>query len=458
MLNLGTPVEAKACGWKSQASSGGVRKLQDALQAKALGSPEYRFYVLYDKVYREDVLAEAYGRCRANDGSPGVDGETFGDIESSGRSRWLGELSEDLRLKRYEPAAVRRVWIPKSDGSLRPLGIPTVRDRVVQMAVLLLLEPIFDGDLPPEQYAYRANKDALSALKAIHSLVNTGHTEVVDADLSGYFDSIPHAELMRSVARRICDGALLALIKSWLVAAVEERGEGGKVVRTTRNRDEGRGTPQGGVLSPLLSNLYMRRFVLGWKSLGHEKRLQAKLINYADDFVILCRGTGVKAMAAMREMMWKLKLTVNESKTRLCRLPEESFQFLGYTLGRCYSSRTGRGVFGTRPSSKKVQSLTATISEWTSRSTLTLSVEDLVAQLNRRLIGWAHYFSLGFVSKAYGMVDRHACRRLRRWLCAKHKKSTRGYREYSDEILHGDYGLIDLRTFRRDYLQSHGLS
>src|SRR5256712_7619553 len=242
-----------------------VQKLQTALHDKAKGSPNFRFYALYDKVYREDVMAFAYECCKANRGAAGVDGQTFEDIEEYGVKKWLDELTQELKSRTYSPSPVRRVWIPKPDGKQRPLGIPTIRDRVVQTAVLLVIEPIFETDLPPEQYAYRANRSALDAVQEVHRLVSMGHTEVVDADLSGYFDSIPHAELMKSVARRISDAALLHLLKMWLVAPVEETDKRGRVQRTTRNKDEGRGSPQGAPISPMLANLYMRRFIAGWK-------------------------------------------------------------------------------------------------------------------------------------------------------------------------------------------------
>src|SRR5262245_54195477 len=320
-----------------------VGKLQDALRAKAKSAPAYRFYLLYHKVYRGDVLAHAYDRCRANGGAAGVDGQTFADIEKDGGLEpWLAELSDDLRQKTYQPKPVRRVWIPKPDGKQRPLGIPTIRDRVVQMAAVLVLEPIFATDLEPEQYAYRPDQSALDAVQAVHRLVNQGYTEVVDADLSGYFDSIPHHELMKCVARRVSDRHLLHLVKMWLEAPVEETDEQGRKQRTTRNKDEGRGTPQGGVASPLLANLYMRRFVLGWKQLGHEQRLDAHIVNYADDFVILTCGRAEEALATMRDMMAKLKLTVNEKKTRRCSIPVETFTFLGFTFGPQTSWRTGR--------------------------------------------------------------------------------------------------------------------
>ena len=244
-----------------------IRDLQIKLYRKAKNEPEFRFYQLYDKVYREDILAWAYVCCRANDGAPGVDGQTFADIEASGREAWLSELAQELRNKTYRPAAVRREWIPKPDGKQRPLGIPTIRDRVVQMAFVLVAGPILDEDLQPEQHAYRSGHSAHDAVREVQAWLDRGYTEVVDADLSGYFDTIPHHELMKCLARRISDRHLLHLVKMWLEAAVEEEDEQGRTVRTTRNKDEGRGTPQGGVASPLLANLYMRRFVLGWKTL-----------------------------------------------------------------------------------------------------------------------------------------------------------------------------------------------
>jgi len=260
-----------------------LQRLRAALHAKAKSAPKFRFYSLYDKVYRPDVLQAAWEQCRSNGGAPGVDQQTFADIEQYGVEKWLGELAEELRTKRYEPRPVRRVHIPKPDGKQRPLGIPTIRDRVVQTAVLLIVEPIFEADLQDEQYAYREGRSALDAVHAVSEYLQQGYREVVDADLSGYFDSIPHAELMQCVARRISDKALLHLLKQWLVAPVEETDRRGRVHRTTRNKDEHRGTPQGAPISPLLANLYMRRFVLGWKTLGHQDRFQARLVNYADD-------------------------------------------------------------------------------------------------------------------------------------------------------------------------------
>jgi group II intron reverse transcriptase/maturase len=421
-----------------------VQKLQTALHAKAKESPNFRFYSLYDKVYRKDVLEFAYRSCKANRGAAGVDGQTFEDIEEYGVEHWLDELAQELKNRTYQPLPVRRVYIPKPNGKQRPLGVPALRDRTVMMAAVLVLGPIFEADLQPEQYAYRPDRSALDAVKQVHKLINTGHREICDADLSGYFDSLPHSELVKSVARRVSDGAMLHLIKMWLDAPVEETDEHGKKHRSTQNRDKGQGTPQGSPISPLLSNIYMRRFVLGWKKLGHEQRLQARIVNYADDFVICSRGKAEEALATMRVMMGTLKLTVNEEKTRVCKLPEEKFDFVGYTFGRCYSPKTGRPYLGTVPSQKRVMRICQAISAETRRNQTLREPQDVVGKLNQMINGWANYFCLGPVSNAYRAVERHARKRLRQWLCAKHQVSWPAYKQFPEPDLHKVYGLIRL--------------
>src|SRR6201988_2916634 len=451
------PVEGRDLSWKqtqeatkteglamSLSTPESVQKLQMALHDKAKEAPNFRFYALYDKVYRKDVLAFAYQCCKANGGAAGGGGQTFEAIEAYGEERWLDELAQELKNRTYQPLPVRRVYIPKPDGKQRPLGVPAIRDRTAEMAAVLVLEPIFEADLPLEQYAYRRDRSALDAVRHVHKLINTGHGEIVDADLSSYFDTLPHSELLKSVARRVVDGAMLHLIKMWLEAPVEETDERGNKHRTTRNRDEGRGTPQGAPISPLLSNLYMRRFVLGWKALGHERRWQAYIVNYADDLVICCREGAEPALVTMRQMMSKLKLTVNEKKTRVCKLPEEKFDFLGYTFGRCYSMRRGRASLGTVPPKKRVQRICRAISDETGRDKVWQDSKTIVERLNRMLIGWANYFCLGAISKGYRAVDMHVHRRLRRWLCDKHKEPRPGYKRFPEASLNSVYGLVQL--------------
>jgi group II intron reverse transcriptase/maturase len=379
-----------------------VQKLQTALHAKAKAEPGYRFYALYDKISREDILAHAYAQCRSNKGASGVDAQDFADIEAYGVQRWLGELALALRQKTYRPDPIRRVFIPKANGKLRPLGISTLRDRVCMTAAMLVLEPIFEADLPSELYAYRPGRNAQQAVVEVEELLFRGHPEVVDADLADYFGSIPHAELQKSATRRIVDRRVLRLIKMWLDCPVEETDDRKRKTRTTEARDRRRGIPQGSPISPLLANTYMRRFVLGWKKLGLERSLGARLVTYADDLVILCRkGKAEAALQRLNEIMGKLKLTVNEEKTRICTVPEGEFDFLGYTFGRMYSARTGQARLGYRPSKKSIKRAVEKVRALTDRSGTWQETTKLVAKVNRTLRGWANYFQVGAVSKAY---------------------------------------------------------
>lgn len=425
-----------------------VEKFQTALHAKAKAAANYRFYTLWDKVCRRDVLVEAYQRCRANAGASGVDGQTFEQIESKGVLLWLIALQEEMRRSEYRPHPLLRVWIPKSNGGQRPLGIPTIRDRVVQMAVLLVIGPIFEADLCTEQYGFRPGVDAKMALRRVYyHVAEAGLCEVVDADLSDYFNTIPHGRLMRCLSRRIADGSLLTLLKRWLRAPVVER-QGETKKRTNVAAATNRGTPQGSPISPLLSNLYFRRFILAWKMFGHEQRLNARVVNYADDLVICCRpGFGEMAMTVFRELISQLGLTVNEQKTRLAQIPQESFDFLGYTVGRFYG-RGGRPYLGTQPSTKSVRRLLARIYEETSSHWNWQEPAVRVGVLNQLLRGWCGYFNQGPVQSAYRLVRGYTERRFRKWLMRREQRRGTGYKRYPDRYLYEELGLFPIPNSR----------
>jgi len=422
-----------------------------ALHAKAKAEVGCRFYALYDKIYREDILEHAYAQCRSNKGAPGVDAQDFEDVEAYGVQRWLGELALALREESYQPDPIRRVWIPKANGKFRPLGISTLRDRVCMTAAMLVLGPIYEADLPPEQYAYRPGRNAQQAAVEVHEALFRGRTEVVDADLADYFGSIPHAELLKSVARRIVDRRVLHLIKQWLVCPVEESDKRGRKTRTTEAKDNGRGIPQGSPISPLLANIYMRRFVLAWKKLGLERKLGSRIITYADDLVILCKkGKAEEALLKLREIMGKLKLTVNEEKTRVCKVPEGEFDFLGYAFGRIYSARTGQANLGLRPSKKSIKRMVDKVHAMTAEATGWQDATALVGKLNRSLRGWANYFKVGTVNKAYRAIDVYTMARLSRWLRNKYKIRRRGYGDYPPSYIYETMGLVRLTRIGRD--------
>ena len=427
-----------------------VAKLQTSLQTKAKAEPAFRFYALWDKIYREDVLQEAYRRCRLNAGAPGADRETFEQIEARGLERWLETLQQELRTKQYRPQPLLRVWIPKSNGGQRPLGIPTIRDRVVQMAVVLIIGPIFEADLLPQQYGFRPGVDAKMAVRRVFwHVTQHGRREVVDADLRDYFTSIPHTPLLRSLRRRIADGQLLHTIKNWLTVPVVEYIDG-RPVRTTEARRTKRGTPQGGNISPLLANCYFRRFLLAWLQHGHQAQLDAHVVNYADDFVICCKpGNAQAAMTRMKVLMTRLGLTVNEAKTRIACLPEESFNFLGYTFGRFYN-KDGRPYIGTRPSRKAIKSLLARIHERTSRQWYADMPENTVAVISRLVRGWCGYFDQGPVMKVYALVRKYTERRVRRWLVKRRGGRGTGYKQFPDEHLYQTLGLYTIPLRRAD--------
>ena len=421
-----------------------IRNLQRKLYLKAKAEPDFRFYLLYDKIYREDVLRHAYDLMRANQGAPGVDGVTFARIEADGLEEWLSSIRKELIEKTYRPAPVRRVMIPKPGGNgERPLGIPTIRDRTVQAAAKLVLEPIFEADLDPSAYGYRPKRGGLDAIKEVHALICRGYTDVVDADLSKYFDTIPHRDLVQSVARRIVDRNVLRLIKMWLKTPVEERDDDGK-----RHMSGGRrstcGTPQGGVISPTLANIYMNRFLKYWRLSGRNRSYQAHVVSYADDFVILSRGHAEEALAWTKQVMTRLGLALNEVKTSIRNARQERFDFLGYTFGPHHYRKDGHWYLGASPSKKSVLRLRQRVGEilvpgnqapWT-------QVRD---QLNSLLRGWCAYFGYGTRLTAYRAVDNHVYHSARRFLVRRHKVQSQGTRRFSDEVVFGECGVLRLR-------------
>ena len=420
-----------------------IRRLQRKLYCKAKAEPTHRFYLLYDKVWREDVLAHAWALAKANGGAPGVDGKSFAQIEGTGVEEWLAGLRAELRDKTYRPQAVRRVLIPKLGGGERPLGIPTIRDRVVQTAVKLVIEPMFEADLEPSAYGYRPGRSATDAIKEVHNLLRRGYTDVVDADLSKYFDTIPHVELMQSVARRIVDRNVLALIKMWLKAPVEERDSEGKR-RMSGGKGGSCGTPQGGVISPLLANLYLNRFLKYWRITGRTAALSAHVVAYADDFVILSRGSAAEALAWTKAVMTKLGLSLNEAKTSMRDARREQFDFLGYTFGPHRRWKGGQRYPGASPSQKSVERLKDKVRALLVRSN-TAPWPEVRDQLNSMLRGWSAYFGYGARWRAYRAIDNHVLTRVRKFLGRRHKVRGRGTRRFPVEAVSGALGVHHLR-------------
>jgi RNA-directed DNA polymerase len=410
-----------------------IRSLQRKLYCKAKAEP----------AYRTDILRHAYALARANAGAAGVDEETLAQIEASGLERWLAGLREELVSKTYRPRPVRRVMIPKPGGGERPLGIPTIRDRVVQTAAKLVLEPIFEADFEDSAYGYRPGRSGADAIKEVHRLICRGYTDVVDADLSKYFDQIPHSDLLKSVARRIVDRHVLRLIKLWLKAPVEERDSDGKR-RMTGGKNSTRGTPQGGVASPLLSVIYMNRFLKHWRLTGRGEAFRAQVISYADDFVILSRGHAAEALAWTKAVMTKLGLTLNEAKTSLKDARTENFDFLGYTFGPHRYRKDGHWYLGASPSNKSVRRIKTKIGDilvpgnngtW----------PDVRDRLNRLLLGWSTYFGYGTRLQAYRAVDQHVYDCVRHFLCRRHNVKGRGTQQFPYDVVFGTLGVLRLR-------------
>ena len=427
----------------SLTTPGKIRELQIKLYRKAKNEPGFRFYQLYDKVYREDILNHAYALARANDGAPGVDGQSFQDIESEGLAGWMNGLREDLRNKTYQPQPVRRAMIEKRGGGERPLGIPTIRDRVVQTAAKLVLEPIWEAELEPSAYGYRPRRSAQGAIQKVDELLHEGYTDIVDADLSKYFDTIPHSELLQCVARRIVDRHMLHLIKMWLKVPVEERDDDGKR-RLTGGKDQDRGTPQGGVISPGLANLYMNRMLKGWRQTKQGEKLRAQIVNYADDFVILSRGKAREALDWTGSVLERLKLTLNAKKTSLRNAGREHFDFLGYTFGPHYSMRTGREYIGTSPSKRSVAKIKENVGDLLVPGNVA-PWEEVCAKLNQKLRGWRAYFGYGATTQAYRAVDAYVYDCVRHFLRRRHQVSSQGTRQFPEERVFGSLGVVRLQ-------------
>jgi RNA-directed DNA polymerase len=421
-----------------------IRTLQRKLYRKAKAEPAFRFYVLYDKICREDTLRHAYGLARSNAGAPGVDGVSFAQIEERGLEAWLAGLREELVLKTYRPDPVRRVMIPKPNGGgERALGIPTIRDRVIQTAAKLVLEPIFEADFEDNSYGYRPARGAVDAVKEVHRHICRGHTDVVDADLSRYFDSIPHDELLKSVARRIVDRHVLRLIKLWLKAPIEERDDDDGTRRMSGGKSNTRGTPQGGVASPMLANIYMNRFLKYWRLTGRGEAFRAHVIAYADDFVILSRGCAAEALAWTKAVMTRLGLTLNEAKTSLKNARQERFDFLGYSFGPHRYKANGKWYLSASPSKKSMQRFKTKVGNLLvpGNNDPWPEVRDT---LNRSLSGWSNYFCYGTRRSAFRGVDRYVYERVRDFLARRHKVAGRGTRRFSMEIVYGELGLLRL--------------
>ena len=437
---------------------GNIRTLQRKLYCKAKQEPKFRFYSLYDKVCRADILNHAYTLVRANKGAPGIDGVSFKSIkQGEGEIHFLRKLEQELKDKQYRCQAVRRVWIPKPDGSQRPLGIPTVRDRVVQMAVKLVIEPIFEADFCDSSYGFRPKRSAHDAVEAISQALLTGHHLVIDADLSKYFDTIPHTKLLIVVAERISDKAILALLKQWLKAPVIE-GSDGKGRTVDGGKENRLGTPQGGVISPLLANLYLHLLDRIWERRNLSWQYGAQIVRYADDLTILCRNRVDKPLEMLKYVLGRCDLRLNDKKTTIVNARKESFDFLGFSFRMRLGRRSGKLYPHIEPSKRSVTRIKARVKELTNRRRTPVPVPDIIYDVNEVIRGWSAYFHYKHSTKVLKKVKRFTEERLRKHLSVRYKIKSRtgGYKRFSDSYLYQMLGLYKIPT-TASWKQAHAL-
>ena len=432
----------------SEFSNETVRALQRKLYLKAKHQSTYRFYSLYDKVYRSDVLQLAYVLVRQNKGSPGIDGETFESIETGiGRDAYIQEIQKTLQAKTYRALPVKRVDIPKPNGETRPLGIPCIKDRIVQMAVKLMIEPIFEADFSPHSYGFRPKRSAHQALDDIKEGLLTGHIHVIDADLSKYFDTIPHDKLQKAVAERIVDSSLLSLIKQWLKVRIVKV-EKGKETLVGGGKKARKGTPQGGVISPLLANLYLNILDRIWEKHGLAEKLKGRLVRYADDMVILCARDTAQPYAILQTVLNKLELQLNEEKTQIRDARTEKFGFLGFSIGIVQGKQSGKYFPLVEPSDRAIKSVKQKIKYYTRREMNPVPIEVIVSKLNQTARGWSNYFHYGHSHRKMKKVKYYMEESLRLHLRYRHQVNNRGaaYRRFPRRFIDDYLGLYKVPT------------